>query len=201
GGMAGAGPSCPPPHPALGGSNAGPGPGVSRRPGAGMEKARCAGLRLRPLVDAGKLFLLRDHRPARCPPGAGNSGAGDVSERTRLVPPRRISPDCRRFNRMVLAHHERGLAGTIRGLGAGSIGKRPASPRILHAQAGANVVLQTVLKMIARAAGPCPASSCTEPKLHAQPLWRWFQLADLRRSGNEYCLNFYPPLSLTGMPF
>jgi hypothetical protein len=34
-----------------------------------------------------------------------------------------------------------------------------------------------------------------------RPLWRSFQLADVRRSDNEHFLNFYPLPSITVMPF
>src|SRR5580698_11211605 len=69
GGVAGPGPASAQAHFTLDRRHARLGFVVPRGPDGGLEATHSAGLRLRPLVDSGKLLLLRDYRVARRAPG------------------------------------------------------------------------------------------------------------------------------------
>ena len=84
---------------------------VSHRPVLAWRQLTAQGFAFDQLGDAGKLFLLSHHRTARRPSSARRPGADCLPLRSRGSA-RRIPPDRRGRNRMVLAHHGLRLAGS-----------------------------------------------------------------------------------------
>src|SRR5512146_3210592 len=107
--MAGTGPARLEPREAVADCRSWVGPALHHRAGACLEAIDCTGLRLRPLVDAGQLFLLRHHRFACSPPHRGHCRPYLLRHCTGFSAARRITSDRRGRQRLVLAHDGTGV--------------------------------------------------------------------------------------------
>jgi hypothetical protein len=94
---------------------------VSWRTSAGMETINRAGIRVRSLGHAGKLFLLRHHRASRRALDHRRAGFALLPLRSHSSQTRGGPADRSRLSSMVLARDGLCLAGIVWGFGAGAI--------------------------------------------------------------------------------
>ncbi len=88
---------------------------VSRRSGHGLEAVDRPGIRLRSMGHAGKLLLLRHYRAAWRALVRRRLRLALLPLRAHPAQTRRVPPDRRRRDRLVLAHHGPRLAGSVCG--------------------------------------------------------------------------------------
>jgi hypothetical protein len=98
------------------------GAAVSGWAGDGVEAAFGAGICIQSVVDAGELLFLHDYRAARSSPDSGRAGVDHVPVHAGLVQAGGVPADCGGRDGVVLAHDERGVAGSAGGAGAGPVG-------------------------------------------------------------------------------